>query len=79
MVSELSSKLELIELLKDPASSLTKIPTTSIAYLESVSRLLRRAIELPADSKQLNDLLPQIANPAAIPAIKIENDIKNLI
>jgi hypothetical protein len=61
MVTDLNSKLELIEYLKDPAASLTKIPITSPFYIESTCRILRRAIELPADSKQLSDAVPNIA------------------
>lgn len=79
MVNDLNAKLELIEYLKDPAASITKVPATSPFYLESVCKLLRRAIELPADLKQLNDMAPNIGDPAPIPAVKTSVDIKSLL
>lgn len=59
----MNNRLDMIEYLKDPISSLAKIPNTIPTYLESVSKLLRRALELPADFKQINDVLPQIKDP----------------
>lgn len=53
----------MIEYLKDPIGSLAKIPNTIPSYLESISKLLRRALEFPADFKQINDVLPQIKDP----------------
>jgi hypothetical protein len=64
-------KLELIDYIKDPLASLTKVPPTSPFYLDSVCRILRRAIELPSDPKQLNDVTQNINEPPPTPALKI--------
>lgn len=79
LTNDLNFKLEFIEYMKDPAASFTKVPVTSPFYLDSVCRLLRRAIELPADQKILQDSSQALAEPQPTPLIKISNDMQSLI
>ena len=79
LTNELNYKLELIEYLKDPAVSLVKVPNTSPFYLDTICRLLRRAIELPADGKVLQDAVQNLNEPAPTPTFKLSTDMQSLI
>lgn len=72
----MNNKQDMIEYLKDPIGSLTKVPNNTPTYLESVSKLLRRALELPVDFKQINDMLPQIKDPDLPQAVKLLLDMQ---
>ena len=54
-LNKLSSKIELVEYLKDPLNGIKKVTEASPFYLEFNCKILRRALEVsvPSDSKQL--------------------------
>jgi hypothetical protein len=79
LTNELNYKLDLIEYLKDPAANLTKVPNTSPFYLDTVCRLLRRAIELPADAKILQDASQALSEPAPTPTLKLSVEMQTLM
>jgi len=55
------------------------VPSTSPFYLDTVCRLLRRAIELPADAKTLQDAAQNVAEPAATSVLKLSVDMQSLV